>query len=51
MTNQHEQKKKQDEMNAALVCLMGTAIVAIVAGLDGKKAYPELRKLLSQIPR
>ncbi len=51
MTDRNEQKKKQDEIDAALACLMGAAIVAIVAGPDGKQAYSELRKLLSQIPR
>ena len=37
--------------SAVLACLMGTAIVAIVASEDGKKAYPELIRLLGQIPR
>lgn len=50
-TDAEAQQKQQDEANATLACLMGVAIVAIVASQDGKNAYPELIRLLGQIPR
>ena len=51
MTDQEAKQKELNDAYAVLACLMGTAIVAVVASTDGKKAYPELRRLLGQIPR
>jgi hypothetical protein len=51
MTDDETRQKELEDSYAALVCLMGTAIVAVVASVDGKKAYPELIRLLGQIPR
>lgn len=45
------EQKELDDAYAVLACLMGTAIVAVVASTEGKSAYPELMKLLKQIPR
>lgn len=43
------QTTEEDEREIALVCLQAVAIVAIVAGAEGEKAYPELIRLLGQI--
>lgn len=40
---------REEEESAAITCAAGTAIVAIVAGQDGKIAIKEIIKLLQQI--
>jgi hypothetical protein len=47
--NEEEQKQRQEEAYAAIACLIGVAIVATVAGEEGKRVFPELRKILMQI--
>lgn len=41
--------KSKDDAALAIICAAATAIVATAGGQDGKQAYPELMRLLSQI--